>query len=175
MVADLLAGTPEFGVVLIERGSEVGGGDVRTDAGCLARVVAAQEVAPQRWQLISVGVRRLRVERWLEDDPYPRADVADWDDPPESPAPGPERFAALVASARDLLALAATAGYQVPELSEALADDPRLGTYELAGSLPLGPLDRYRLLCTEGAEARADLLEELIADARVLVEAQLDR
>lgn len=175
MVGDLLSGTPEFGVVLIERGSEVGGGDVRTDVGCLARVVAAQEVAPRRWQLISVGVRRLRVERWLDDDPYPRADVVDWDDPVDGEVPSPERFAALVASARELLELAESAGYSVPELSEAFADDPRLGTYELAGPLPLGPLDRQRLLCTEGAAARADLLEELIADARVLVEAQLGR
>ena len=30
---DCLAGVPEFGVVLIERGSEVGGGDVRTNVG----------------------------------------------------------------------------------------------------------------------------------------------
>lgn len=175
MVGRLLAGTPEFGVVLIERGSEVGGGDVRTDVGCLARVVAAQEVAADRWQLITVGVRRLRVVRWLEDDPHPLAEVVDWDDPADSASPSPRRFADLVAAARALLELAASAGFPVPELGDVHASGPRLGTYELAGALPLGPLDRQRLLCTEGAAARADLLEELIADARVLVEAELER
>ena len=35
------SGEPEFGVVLIERGSEVGGGDVRFDVGTLARIVQA--------------------------------------------------------------------------------------------------------------------------------------
>src|SRR5690606_41668577 len=47
MVADLLAADApgdrppalEFGVVLIERGHEVGGGDVRSSIGCLARVL----------------------------------------------------------------------------------------------------------------------------------------
>ena len=31
MLVDVMAGDRKFGVVLIERGSEVGGGDVRTD------------------------------------------------------------------------------------------------------------------------------------------------
>ena len=40
LVVDLLAADdrpPEFGVVLIERGWEVGGGDARTDIGTVAR------------------------------------------------------------------------------------------------------------------------------------------
>ena len=37
--------TREFGVVLIERGSEVGGGDVRTDVGTVARIVEAERAA----------------------------------------------------------------------------------------------------------------------------------
>ena len=42
MVADVLGGDNEFGVVLIDRGHEVGGGDVRSDIGTIARVVEAQ-------------------------------------------------------------------------------------------------------------------------------------
>ena len=39
LVADCLAGEQEFGVVLIERGSEVGGVDVRRDIATVARIV----------------------------------------------------------------------------------------------------------------------------------------
>src|SRR5438045_6955857 len=75
-----LEGNREFGVVLIERGSEVGGDDVRTLVGTVARIVEASELDDGRWMLATVGVRRLRVRAWLEDDPYPRADVDDWPD-----------------------------------------------------------------------------------------------
>lgn len=174
LVQDCLAGTQEFGVVLIERGSEVGGGDVRTDVGTLARIVGAQELGDGRWQLVAVGTRRLRVLRWFDDDPYPLAEVEDWDDDPSSPLPDGEAYATLVAGARDVLALAARARVAAGELGESVADDPRLGTYEVAAALPIGPLDRQRVLATEGAAARVALLGELIADARLLIEATLD-
>ena len=73
-------GKREFGVVLIERGSEVGGNDVRTSVGTVAQIVDAQELDDGRWVLGTVGTRRIRVREWLTDDPYPRADVDDWAD-----------------------------------------------------------------------------------------------
>ena len=48
LVVDCLAdddGDPEFGVTLIERGSEVGGGDQRTDVGVVARMVRVEALA----------------------------------------------------------------------------------------------------------------------------------
>src|SRR5688500_13997113 len=80
MVEHCLAGDHEFGVVLIERGREVGGGDVRTHAGTVARIAEARQFADGRWALAAVGMRRIRVEAWLEDDPYPRAEVVEWPD-----------------------------------------------------------------------------------------------
>ena len=59
-------------MVLIERGQEVGGGEVRTDLGTVARIVAAQEEADGRWFLMTIGTRRFRVTNWLDDDPYPQ-------------------------------------------------------------------------------------------------------
>src|SRR5690606_29548107 len=76
LVRDCLAGDGEFGVVLIARGSEVGGGDVRTDAGTLARIVRVDEADDGRFAVVAVGLRRIRVVRWLDDDPYPRAELA---------------------------------------------------------------------------------------------------
>src|SRR4051812_35020912 len=80
LVHDCMKGTPEFGVVLIERGSEVGGGDTRVDIGTIARLVEAVELPDGRFALNCAGTRRVRVERWLHDDPYPRADIEDWKD-----------------------------------------------------------------------------------------------
>ena len=82
LVRDCLDGDGEFGVVLIERGSEVGGDDVRTDVGTMAHILQAEELDDGRWVVAAVGTRRLRVRSWLPDDPYPRAAVDDWPDAP---------------------------------------------------------------------------------------------
>ncbi|MEZ5169079.1 MAG: LON peptidase substrate-binding domain-containing protein [Acidimicrobiales bacterium] len=71
---------PEFGTVLIERGREVGGADERTLVGVVLRVVDAEEFPDGRWGLSTVATRRIRVEEWLDDAPYPRATVTDWPD-----------------------------------------------------------------------------------------------
>ena len=63
LVQDCLAGDREFGVVLIERGSEVGGDDVRTSVGTVARIVEATELPDGRWAVAAVGVRRVRVRQ----------------------------------------------------------------------------------------------------------------
>ena len=57
-----LDGDREFGVVLIERGSEVGGGDTRFEVATIARVVQAAELPDGRFALATVGMRRVRVE-----------------------------------------------------------------------------------------------------------------
>src|SRR5687768_12766401 len=91
LVHDCLAADREFGIVLIARGSEVGGGDDRTDVGVVARIVEAVELPDGRWAIGAVGVDRIRVRTWLADDPYPRADVEAWPDID----PGPDHPGAL--------------------------------------------------------------------------------
>jgi hypothetical protein len=58
-------------------------------------------------------------------------------------------------------------------LNDAALEDPGTGTFEVAATVPFGPLDRQRLLATEGAAARVALLEELLADVRIIIEAHL--
>ena len=69
LVSDCLAGEPEFGVVLIERGREVGGGDVRRDVGTVARIAEVASLPDGRSALMTVGTRRITVRQWLPDDP----------------------------------------------------------------------------------------------------------
>src|SRR5258706_4352154 len=96
LVHDCLAGDPEFGVVLIERGSEVGGGDVRTQVGTVARMLQCEELPDGRFTLLTVGTHRFRVNAWLPDDPYPLADVDLWPDPDDGdPALAPAAATAV--------------------------------------------------------------------------------
>src|SRR2546422_11123745 len=72
LVEACLAGDGEFGVVLIERGSEVGGGGTRFSIGTVARIVAAGRLPHGRYLLPPEGTRRPRLREWLPDDPFPR-------------------------------------------------------------------------------------------------------
>ena len=66
--------------MLIDRGSEVGGGDTRSDVGVVADDAAGRRAGGGRFAVVTVGTRRIRVDQWLPDDPYPRADVEEWPD-----------------------------------------------------------------------------------------------
>ncbi len=135
----------EFGVVLIERGSEVGGGEQRFDVGTTARVLQIE--APEGpLEVIARGERRFRVISWLEDDPYPRAEI--------------EYLEEFSASDVDLVALAETEetvrttleylkglDLSSPWPTEIeLSDDPLEKAWQLAGISPLGTLDHQDLL-----------------------------
>src|SRR5690606_10891448 len=112
LVADCLrAEDPAFGVVLIAAGREVGGGENRYDVGTLARIVEHRMTAPGRYTLRCRITDRIRVVRWLPDDPYTSAIVEPWPDEPSEAVTTSQiqglqdRVAALlarIAAARDL-------------------------------------------------------------------------
>src|SRR5207248_2691429 len=54
-----------------------GGGDERFGLGTVARIVQAAQTEDGRWGLLTVGARRIKVEEWLPEDPYPKAAVVD--------------------------------------------------------------------------------------------------
>ena len=164
MIRDVLDGDQCFGVALISRGREVGGGDERTGIGTVARVVGAQELPDGRWYVVALGTRRFRVRRWLPDDPYPVATIEDWDDDPTRPPATGEEYAGLLSATRRLLALAAEAGEPAGEATMDFADDPGLGTFQVAASLPLGPFDRQKILGTDGSAQRCAALSALCAE-----------
>ena len=170
LVEDCLAGQPEFGVVLIERGSEVGGGETRFDVGTAARIVQAGRLDDGRYVLVTVGERRVRVARWLPDDPYPRAEVEALDDRPA--AIDPDRIAGSVRALRRVLALRAELGLP-SAVDVALDDDPTRASFEACGLAALGPLDAQRLLELDDTAARLTRLEALLDDQAALLELRL--
>lgn len=172
MVRRCLAGGREFGVVLIERGSEVGGADVRSDTGTIARIVEAAELPDGRWALGVIGVRRARVLRWLPDDPYPIAAVEDW--PDERPDElEPARLSTTVARLRRALALASEVGDRAAPATIELSADLALATHQVAAAAPLGPLDRQRALCAPGPVERLALLDILLDEVIEVLELRL--
>ncbi|MGH9227778.1 MAG: LON peptidase substrate-binding domain-containing protein [Acidimicrobiales bacterium] len=166
-----------FGVVLIERGSEVGGGDVRTDVGTLARIARADELPDGRWILGVLGVHRIRVERWLPDDPYPRAEIHEWAEQLQEPSEAAEGTAddrpEVTILLRRAAALRREMGEPAPPLDLELADDPVVAGYQAAVVAPLGPADRQALLAASTVPARWRLLRELLVDQVDLLQARL--
>lgn len=161
----------EFGVVLIERGSEVGGGDSRFGVGTVARVVQAAELPDGRFALATVGVRRLRVARWLDDDPFPRAEVADLDEPAGVDAePARER---VITRLGEVFDLARRVDPRV-EAPPVLADDVVRASYEAAAISPIGPLDAQRVLEAADAATRLDTLASALAECASDLRARLD-
>jgi Lon protease-like protein len=174
LVQDCLAGTPEFGVALIERGHEVGGGDARFDVGCVARIVEVGELPDGRYALATVGDRRIKVHEWLADDPYPRAEVEDWPDPPATEGDA-DRRDVVFAELRRVLALAAEVGEQVANLAELeLADDVEVASHQLAALTPVGPLDRLALLAAPTVGERLDRVAALLGDVEAVLATRLD-
>jgi Lon protease-like protein len=158
-----LDGDGEFGVVLIERGSEVGGGDIRAMVGTVARIVEAAELDDGRFALATVGVRRIRVHEWLPDDPYPRALVDDWDDPPIGDEVADE-VADVVARLRRVLARHAELGDPAAPATVELSDDPVLASYQASALAPFGPSDHQALLAAPTVADRVARLERLLAE-----------
>jgi Lon protease-like protein len=173
LVQDCEAGDGEFGVVLIERGSEVGGGDVRTDVGTVAKIVQSQALPDGRYLLATVGARRLRVERWLDDDPYPRAEVADWPDVAPDDGEVDDQRRALEALVRRAAALRTELGEQAPPVDLTLVDDPVLAVYQAMLAAAAGPADLQALLAAPTVAERAAQLEVVLRDQIAISEARL--
>jgi uncharacterized protein len=164
MMDECLIGTQEFGVVLITRGREVGGGDERSSAATVARILQHHELDDGRRAVMTAGVRRVRVDEWLADDPYPRAMVTDW--PDDDPDVSPERIEEVYRQVRRTLVLAVELGEATadPESEPEIADDPFFASFHLGAMAPLGPYDQAKLLSIAGAGARLDALEEMLVD-----------
>jgi Lon protease-like protein len=163
MLSRILQDEPsEFGVVLIERGQEVGGGEHRFDVGTVAQITEL-DAAEEFVVLVAQGERRFEITAWLDDDPYPQAlmtelDELEWDD---ELIPLRDRAEEIVRSTLRLI------GDQVELVWPAdieLADDPAASAWQLAAIAPLGPLDQIALLrSTSMTQLLSSVIEFTIA------------
>ena len=189
MIADCLAGHRQFGVVLIERGSEVGGGEQRLSVATTATIVDAERQNDGTIGVFSVGTGRVEVHHWLPDDPYPAALVtpyADHDQPPEfdehaaaagaghDPAgrkrPGNamdevdsvDAVDAVVRRLRSALAHRAEANLVAAPATIELSPDRSVALWQVCGLVPATPLDDYELLRTRTRADRIAAIDALL-------------
>jgi Lon protease-like protein len=168
-----------FGVVLISRGREVGGGDTRCDIGVLSRITECVDHGSDRYSLRCRTAERIRVCEWLPDDPYPRATVRLWPDERGDPV----THAQLLAVEDGVMALferiAEARGAQLPDrdvllgYDEAGADDAGQRLFALASRVPIGTADRYTVLSAPSAAGRLAALSEAVDAVAEMVEFQL--
>jgi len=176
MLHDCLAGDPRFGIVLIERGSEVGGGDQRSHLGTRCVITKAVELADGRWLLEARGEALIEVERWLPDDPYPVALVAEPVPVPDPEDAGPVLGVATqrVRRARALLAEHGGAAALPPHLALDGNGDADVATWQLCAAAPVSAYDAQRLLAADGAAERLRFLVELMEDLELDLERMLN-
>jgi Lon protease-like protein len=148
-----------FGSVLIERGFEVGGGDQRFSVGTRLRVVGDSTSEGARF-IVVVGTGRIRVERWLDDDPHPWAEVTELPDDPA--APTLEALAGARQRLERLMAVVSEMGEDTSGIDLDVAEDPVVASYQLAALTPVTPIDSYALLGIDDAVERVDRLSSMI-------------
>lgn len=148
---------PAFGVVLIERGPEAGGGDQRFGIGTMARIVQVDPRADVL-HLIAVGARRIRVDEWGQDDPYPQARVTELPELEWNDELAPLR-AQAEQTVRRVLARSAEFADLRWDPDVELSEDPVQSAWQLAAIAPLGQLDQLQLL---SATTMGGLLRSLI-------------
>lgn len=168
---DVVSGDRMFGTVLIERGFEVGGGDVRTDIGTRVRIIAHQDLDGGHKAVVVAGVERIRVLEWLPDDPHPWAMVAPMPDPPDLV----DDLREAVRTRLDrVLALASELGADVAAIDVAVSRDPVAASYQYASMIPVTPLDSFRLLRAEGPRRRMELAIEMLDEQTELIRSRLE-
>jgi uncharacterized protein len=160
----------EFGVVLIERGREVGGGDARFGVGVVARIIELAATDDGGYELVAVATRRISVDVWLPDDPYPQALVSDLSDPLSA---DPTDVNTTHSELRRLLAKCAEANWPAPPATIELAEDPETLLWHLCAVAPIGPLDDFALLSAPDGPSRLRRLRDELADVDRLVSNRL--
>ena len=174
LLGDLMASDkPEFGVVLIERGKEVGGGEKRMSIGTIASVTEIG-TTQEFLGLESFGSQRFRVNAWLPDDPYPLADIdllpdLIWDD---SLLPAK---AHLETKVRQLLAFVSEFGNLQFGADIEFSEDPMEACWQMAGVLPVGPLDQIDLLSSQSADELISRTYEIVKTANETLTAMINQ
>ncbi len=152
-----------FGVVLISRGSEVGGGEIRTDIGTIAHVDDHQRHDDGRAAVVASGISRLEVVEWLDDAPYPRAMVQEL--AVESPGDADRELIRDARQRFDDLVELGTRLRRLQSVPETVwADEVESASWQLANRTPCATLDQYGILAAPCRGDRLRLIRSRLDD-----------
>lgn len=172
LVDAVLAERGTFGTVLIERGSEVGGGDTRSLVGTRLQVLVHQQLPEGQRAIVAGGTERIRVREWLDDDPHPWAMVEPWADAADDPG---DLVPTVCSRLERLLMLASEMGADTAgtDLAVTEGDDPVAVSYRLAALIPVTASDSYSLLVAAGPAERLARSVAMLDDQIELIRLQL--
>lgn len=171
LMRDLLEGEEphRFGVVSIDLGHEVGPGAARllSSVGCTAEIRDAQRHEDGRYEIVTTGGARFRVEDVDDSIAYLRAEVTLL---PEEDGPGAEHAVAPVSDMfRRYCERLVAHGAEITDLDD-LPSEPLALSYLIAAALVLDRPDKQRLLQAEHAAARLRLEYALLRRENRLIE-----
>jgi uncharacterized protein len=170
MLAGLLKNEDSrFGVVLIERGREVGGGEHRFNVGTVAEI---RQLGAEGGfvGLIAQGGRRFEVSEWLQDAPHPRAEIheiadLEWDSGLSELRASTEQLV------RRTLAVASEFAENIWPADIELSDNPVAAAWQLAAISPINALDQVALLRSTSVAELLARVSELTREAALTYEA----
>lgn len=152
-----------FGTCLIERGSEVGGGDQRTSVATVVDVLGTHHLSDGQALLVVEGVGCVEVDEWLADSPYPRAMVVErcCDQVPIEPA----LLASTESAVRALRALQSEVfADQCLQRDVAMDPDPAIRSWQLCALTPMSILDQFKVLSLSNPNDRLRLVAEVCCE-----------
>jgi Lon protease-like protein len=172
LLSDLTADGADatFGIVLIDRGFEVGGQDHRVDVATRVEILQAEEFDDGRWGVVTAGVERLDILDWLSEDPYPQARVASRTVVDNGGADLGELEASLMATLR---LLAKLANQEAPKSYE-FSVEPHVRLDQISALAPLTEFDRQSVLEASTTSEQIAILGDALEHKRFLLQAQQD-
>jgi Lon protease-like protein len=193
LMRDCLEDDRRFGVVLIERGSEVGGGDQRADVGTQGMITRAAELPDGRWVLEVTGEEPVAIDEWLPEDPYPVALVSSHPRAERDGVRAEEGEGEPGESSEEVDAFRLRATQQIRRVRGLLAEhggapalppdqlldgggSAEVASWQLCAAAPISTYDAQRLLTAESVVIRftrlVSLMEELELDVERMLTAE---
>ncbi|MDE2282761.1 MAG: LON peptidase substrate-binding domain-containing protein [Actinomycetales bacterium] len=153
----------EFGTCMIERGSEVGGEDVRTSVGTVLRILGSQTLPNGQTLLRVEGTQCVEVASWLADSPYPRAAVRErCCDEIEIE---PDLLRSTESAVRALRALRSEVVMDESLRHDCVMDsDPSVRGWQLCAMTPMSTLDQFKVLSLSNPNDRLRLVAEICCE-----------
>lgn len=194
MLNDVMEGSRSFVSVLIERGSEVGGKDLRYQHG--VHVVVNNVTTYESLLFVEGSVLApCTIADWLPDDPYPRAHIQAQKVSPLSESQRYDSASSLTLLAQSIrliheaLPSRNTEHLEPDDISTRVATiaaghwwdervqerDIEQAFWLLARNLPCGPFDRYALLAPQSLVNRVKLLKQTVEHVQEVVAFRFDQ
>jgi Lon protease-like protein len=163
LVDDVRTGNGRFGICLIAKGSEVGGGDERVDVGTIVELQTVFPFSDGRCMVVVDGVERIKVDQWLADDPYPRAVVV-----LDPGVDSPSEFGLLEETESAVRSLRRLHSEMNPDscvdVGCAMEDESCVRAWQLCALTPMATLDQLKLLREDRCDERLRLLGEICCE-----------